>query len=193
MTDSKDKLTLAKQQSDWEIIQRIFNGEKLLLEVIYDRYGKKAYHRCLSIVKDRDIAQDLSHDIMIKVFMNLEKFKGTSDFSFWVYSITYNHCMDYLKKKKKFRIGFYDTVVIEHVSTAEIELENKILKDLQLDQLNVLFQELKDDEKIILLMRYQDGMSVKKISSTLGLGESAIKMRLKRGRDRLAELLKKEV
>ena len=192
MIDSKDTLTQAKRQSDWEIIQRILNGEKLLLEVIYDRYGKKAFHRCLSIVKDREIAQDLSHDIMIKVFTSLDKFKGTSDFSFWVYSIAYNHCMDYLKKKKKFRTDSYDTVVIEHVSTAEIELENKVLKDLQLDQLNVLFQELKDDEKMILMMRYQDGMSVKQISSTLGIGESAIKMRLKRGRDRLAELLKKE-
>ena len=84
----------------------------------------------------------------------------------------------------------YDTVANEQMATDDIELENKLLKDLQLNQLEKLFKELKADEKMVLLMRYQDGMSVKQISTSLSIGESAVKMRLKRSRDRLAELLK---
>jgi len=187
----KEKRAVA-ELSDWDIIQRIGNGEKPLLEVLYDRYATKIFHKCLSITKDRDISQDLSHDIMIKVFINLSKFKGTSDFSFWVYSITYNYCMDYLKKKKRFRVTPYDAAAFKEVSMDEVELENKVLKDLQLDQLEKLFEELKDDDKMILLMRYQDAMSVKQIATTLRVGESAVKMRLKRSRDRLAELLKND-
>ncbi len=190
MIEEKEKLAAIKQLSDWDIIQKILLGEKQLLEILYDRYANKVFHKCLSITKDRDISKDLSHDIMIKVFLNLMKFKGTSDFSFWVYSITYNHCMDYLKKKNRLRFDNLEATSFAHVSTGDIELEHKILKEVQLNQLHTLFKELKEDEKMILLMRYQDGMSVKQITATLSVGESAVKMRLKRSRDRLAELIK---
>ena len=72
----------------------------------------------------------------------------------------------------------------------KLNWSKKFLQELQLDQLEILFRQLKGDDKIILLMRYQDSMSVKQIAATLGIGESAVKMRLKRSRDRLAELLK---
>lgn len=190
MIKEKEKLTAARQLSDWDIIQKILEGEKYLLEILYNRYATKVFHKCLSITKDRDISKDLSHDIIIKIFLNLVKFKGTADFSFWVYSITYNHCMDYLKKKKRLHFDDLASKSSTQISTDEIELEHKVLKELRLDQLELLFEELKADEKIILLMRYQDGMSVKEIATTLKVGESAIKMRLKRSRDRLAELIK---
>jgi RNA polymerase sigma-70 factor (ECF subfamily) len=190
MIKEKEKLTAAWQLSDWDIIQKILEGEKYLLEILYNRYATKVFHKCLSITKDRDISKDLSHDIIIKIFLNLVKFKGTADFSFWVYSITYNHCMDYLKKKKRIHFDDLASKSSTQISTDEIELEHKVLKELRLNQLELLFEELKADEKIILLMRYQDGMSVKEIATTLKVGESAIKMRLKRSRDRLAELIK---
>jgi RNA polymerase sigma-70 factor (ECF subfamily) len=98
--------------------------------------------------------------------------------------------MDHLKKQKRFRFDNLEATSFDQIDTDDIELENKILKDIQLDQLELLFKELKSDDKMVLLMRYQDGMSVKQISSTLQVGQSAIKMRLKRSRDRLAELLK---
>lgn len=190
MISKKEKIIAAKEWSDWNIIQRILNGEQEFLDILYDRYGSKVYYKCFSITKNTDVSKDLAHDIMVKVFTNLHKFKGTSDFSFWVKSITYNYCMDYLKKKKKMHFDELDANEYDDLATDDIELENKVLKEIQLDQLEVLFKELKGNDKMILLMRYQDGMSVKDIASTLNVGESAVKMRLKRSRDRLAELLK---
>jgi len=190
MTQQQEKLKAAKDSSDWDIIQRVLQGEQALLEILYDRYSAKVFYKCLSITKDANVSKDLSHDILIKIFMNLAKFKGTSDFSFWVKSISYNYCMDYLKKKKRIQFGAIDASEYDNIAADEIELENKVLKEIQLNQLEVLLKELKGDDKMILLMRYQDSMSVKDISSTLKISQSAVKMRLKRSRDRLAELLK---
>ena len=100
MNKEKTYLAEAKGLSDWDVIQEILKGKKELLSILYDRYSSKIYNKCLAITKDRDTSKDLTHDIIVKIFMNLSKFKGTADFSFWVYSITYNYCMDYLKKKK---------------------------------------------------------------------------------------------
>ncbi|GJM35373.1 MAG: hypothetical protein DHS20C18_43740 [Saprospiraceae bacterium] len=179
------------QLTDFEIIKLILDkGEKDLLEILYDRYSSKVYFKCLGIVGNKETSKDLAHDIMIKIFLNLSKFRGTSEFSLWVHSITYNYCMDHLRKGKRLKYESYEVKDYERISTAEIELENKILSDLKLVQLEVLLHELKPEDKIILMMRYQDSMSVKQISQTLSIGESAVKMRLKRGRDRLADLLK---
>ncbi len=180
---TSDKIT------DEEVVERILKGELHLQELLYDRYSTKIFHKCLSIIKDREAAKDCTHDIMVKIFMKLGDFKGKSAFSLWVHSITYNFCMDYLSKQKRLDFSDYSDYEYEKVSNDDESLENKILQDFKLTQLEVVFEQLNPDEKIILMMRYQDGHSVKEISDTLGVGESAVKMRLKRSRDRLAELI----
>ena len=72
-----------------------------LVEVLYERYADKVYRRCISFVKEASIAEDLTHDIFIKVYLNLGRFKQKSKFSTWLYSITYNFCVDYVRKKQK--------------------------------------------------------------------------------------------
>lgn len=175
--------------SDEEIVERILKGEQQLLELLYDRYSGKIYHKCYSIIKDREAAKDCTHDITIKIFMNLAYFKGRSAFSLWVHSITYNYCMDYLNKQKRMDYSDYSEYEYENLANDDESLESKLLQDLKLTQLEAVFEKLNPDEKIILMMRYQDGMSVKDIADTLSIGESAVKMRLKRSRDRLAELI----
>jgi len=189
----KDKKTdTIKDLTDKEVIEKIIQkGEKELLEIIYERYATKVFHKCISLIKNREIAKDLAHDIMIKIFLSLSKFKGKSAFSLWVHSITYNHCMDYLRKKKKLKYESYVEKDYEHLTNDTTQKEEAILMELQLTQLEEVFVELHAEEKLILLMRYQDGMSIKQIGQTLNLGESAVKMRLKRSRDRLAKLLNK--
>ncbi len=185
------KISTDKQSplSDEEIVERILGGEQHLLEVLYDRFSGRIFHKCLSLIKDREASKDCTHDIMVKIFMNLAKFKGTAAFSLWVHSITYNYCMDYLTKQKRLDFSGYSEYELETVANDDASLESKLLQDLKLTQLEVVFEKLNTDDKILLMMRYQDGMSVKDIAESLNIGESAIKMRLKRSRDRLADLI----
>lgn len=163
--------------------------QRRMQEVIYDRFADKVYFKSLSLVKSKEIAKDLTHDVLVRVFLNLNKYRGESTFYSWVMAITYNYCIDYLEKEKKLRFSDIESHALVLADTNEIELENKILKELNLNQLESMFAVLNPKEKLILMMRYQDGMSVKKIAQILKLKESAVKMRLKRSRDHLAELL----
>lgn len=175
--------------TDEQVVARVLEGETALLDVLYERYSGKIFHKCLSLIKDREAAKDCTHDIIVKVFTNLANFKGRSAFSLWVHSISYNYCMDYLQKRK--RTDFSDNIEYELdvLTNDDSELEDKLLHDLQLVQLETVFEKLNTDEKMILMMRYQDNMSVKDISDSLQIGESAVKMRLKRSRDHLGELI----
>lgn len=184
--DTKEKI------SDKEIVERIIaTGDKELFHILYERYADKVYRKCLLLTKDRETSKDLAHDILIKVFLNLSKLKKITNFSLWVHSITYNHCIDYLRLKQKVKYEDFEEQAFEDISEEDIEREQQELKELQLSELEAVFAELKEEEKLILLMRYQDDLSIKDIARTLSMGESAVKMRLKRSRDHLAELLKK--
>ncbi len=180
--------------SDTEIVERVVHyGEQHLLEHLYDRYATKIFHKCLSLTKEREVAKDLSHDIIIKIFTSLAKFQGKSAFSLWVHSITYNHCMDYLRLQKRLQYTDYDEQSFDYISEDTIERENKELEELQFSQLEHFLDILHPEERMILMMRYQDDMSVNDIAETLHLGLSAVKMRLKRGRDKLAKKIQKKL
>ena len=72
--------------SDEELINVIVvQGKTGMYGILYDRYADKVYRKCLSFEKDRDAAQDLAHDILIKVFIQLSKFEARSRFSTWLY------------------------------------------------------------------------------------------------------------
>jgi RNA polymerase sigma factor (sigma-70 family) len=175
--------------TDEEVVERILQGEMHLQEVIYDRYSGKIFHKCISLIKDREAAKDCTHDIMVKILMKLADFKGRSAFSLWIHSITYNYCMDYLSKQKRLDFSDYTEYEYENVADDGEALEMKLLQDLKLTQLEAVLEQLKPDEKLILMMYYQDNMSVKDIADTLDIGESAAKMRLKRSREHLGELI----
>lgn len=178
-----------EQLSDVEIVTFITKEQKTdLFELLYDRYAPIIYRKCVSLTKDQNTAKDLMHDIMIKIFLNIAQFEGRSNFSLWVNTISYNHCMQYFKLKKRLLISSEELNTYENVAIQDIEEEHQELQQIKSKQLNILLEKLKSEYRLILVMRYFSDMSVKEIAESLEIGESAVKMRLKRGRTKLAEL-----
>lgn len=175
--------------SDNELVEQINAGNDRLLGELYNRYAAKIYYKCLSMVKNPEQAQDMAHDVFVKVSLNLHRYKGTADVSFWIYAITYNHALAQLKKDKRLRFDPIDEK-IDPEDEGEHEIMAKIVRELKLTQLKRLIKQLKTEEEVLLLMRYQDGMGIKQIAAILKIGESAVKMRLKRVRSQLSKLLK---
>ncbi|RMF19774.1 MAG: sigma-70 family RNA polymerase sigma factor [Bacteroidetes bacterium] len=180
---------------DRELVELLLQTNSLqerrqLQEEFYNRYARKIYHRCLGIVKNPEEAKDLSHDILVKIFLNLDKYKGSGPLYAWVFAITYNHCINFLEKRKRWRMEELDDRLL-HLEGEEAEREQRLLKELRLTRLEHVFDRLNLEDRTILLMYYKDQMPVKTIAAILKIGESAVKMRLKRSRDRLAKLLTK--
>ncbi|CAH0999547.1 RNA polymerase sigma-H factor [Neolewinella maritima] len=174
--------------TDRELVAVILDGKRAYLNELYRRYQDRVYYKCLGMVRDASQAQDLAHDVFIKVFTNLHKYQGNADLSFWIYAITYNHCVSHLKKAKRLR---FDTMEesVDAVDGSQDALHEKLLHDLQLDQLDRLLKRLPREDEVLLTLKYQEAMSVKQIAAILQLSESAVKMRLLRCRERLAKLL----
>jgi RNA polymerase sigma-70 factor (ECF subfamily) len=174
--------------SDEELVKAIVKtNDTLLFEVLYDRHATLVYNKCLGFAKDEDEAKDLTQDVFLKLFVKLASFKGKSKFSTWLFAFTYNHCVNYVtrntaKKIEKQSVDYHD---IENVSDEESEYS---FHQMKVDKLKQALNLISPDEKMILLLKYQDYLSIKELESVLGIGESAVKMRLKRAKDKLIEI-----
>lgn len=174
------------KQSDEDLVKAIIKtNDTLLFEILYDRYAMLVYNKCLGFAKDVDEAKDLTQDVFLKLFVKLASFKGKSKFSTWIYAFTYNHCVNYVTRNsaKKFQKKSVDYKDIENLS--EDEDEDYGFLTMKVDKLKIALEHISPDEKMILLLKYQDSLSIRDIEGVLGIGESAVKMRIKRAKDKL--------
>jgi RNA polymerase sigma-70 factor (ECF subfamily) len=179
----KNKAKSDGQQSDEEIVaglQRSMDADRFT--VLYDRYSAKVFQKCVGMTRDKELAGDLTHDIFIKAFVNLSKFDHRSRFGTWLYSITYNYCLDHLRKAKRRRSDDLDEEQLD-LAMPEDSYEQELL-GLQAERLDGVLAALEPGDRAMLLMKYQDELSVKDIMETLELSESAVKMRMLRARER---------
>ena len=164
----------------------------MLFEVLYDRYARLVYNKCYGFAKDEDEAKDLTQDVFLKLFVKLASFKAKAKFSTWLYAFTYNHCVNYVTRNtaKKFEKQSVDYKDIENLSDDYDEDDNSFL-NMKIEKLKVALELISPGEKMILLLKYQDFLSIKEIESALGIGESAVKMRIKRAKDKLITVYNK--
>jgi len=172
--------------SDDEIISRIRNDDaSRYFELLYHRYHPVVTDKCYSFVKDRQVAEELAEDIFSKVFEKLPSFKSLSSFSSWLYSVTYNHCIDFLREKRKLHYPNWNS---ENALPEIIDETDEISEDINYENLEVILELIHPEEKALLLMKYKDDLSMKDIGKALRISEDAAKMRLKRARARVLYL-----
>jgi len=189
-----NKNTKAKLSDEELVVLIVQSQDDRHITQLYNRYSNKIYRRTISFVKDSATAEDLTHDIFMKILMNLASFKGNSKFSTWIYSITYNYCIDYLRKKQKERkqVNTYSSESDELRESMEDVMEFESLRQIKTERLLELMNKVSVDDKMILLMKYQDNLSIKQIQSIFNISESAVKMRINRAKGKIKKLYTSE-
>ncbi|WP_345005628.1 RNA polymerase sigma factor, partial [Snuella lapsa] len=183
--------TLGKisELTDEKLVDAIVaNNDTLLFEVLYDRYAKVVYNKCLGFSKNADEAEDLTQDIFLKLFVKLGSFKGKAKFSTWLYAFTYNHCVNYVTRNTPKKIEKQSANYQEIENIPDEEIDDRSFLNMKLKKLKQAMDLISPEEKMILLLKYQDLLSIKEIESILGIGESAVKMRIKRAKNKLAKI-----
>ena len=162
----------------------VHQGRVELMDLLYRRYSQKIYYRCLKIVKDSELAKDLAQDVILKAFANLAQFKGKS-FGMWLNAIAYNYCIDYIRKNKRLYFESYEENQFQDREADNEGVLSKIRYEERLEQLDMMIEALKPKDKLVIKLRYYNGMSIREISDKTGFGVSATKMRIKRAKEKL--------
>jgi RNA polymerase sigma-70 factor (ECF subfamily) len=172
--------------TDEQIVSKIIQeGKTELFGVLYDRYFSKVKDKCYSFFKDKQKSEEFASDILSKSFEKLDSFRGKSTFSSWLYSITYNTVIDYLRKKKQLHYPNWNQ---ENELPEIIDETDAEISEISYENLLQVFEKIHPEEKALLMMKYQDSLPIREIAVSLSTSEDAIKMRLKRARSRVVYL-----
>ncbi len=161
--------------------------EPRLFSDLIERHRATIKNKCFGYVKDKDTAEDLCQDVLVKLYLKMDTFKSGSKFTTWLYSIIHNHCIDFLKKNRKEMHEEISGELSDEVSDLledEVEISNELSEDL----LNSLLEQITPQGKLILLLKYKERKSIKEIQTALDISESTVKMRLKRAKDKINKL-----
>lgn len=176
------------EMTDNEIVREYLRtNNALYFSHLYRKYANKVYGKCISILKNDDEARDAVQDIFVKIMLNMSGFGEKAQFSTWIYSITYNYCIDTIRKRKKEKTLFSDEIE-KAPDVADEEVPDEYLMEMDVKQLKIVLEKLPAGDRAVLLMKYQDEMSIKDISEALDKTESAIKMKIKRAKHKAQEI-----
>ena len=147
------------------------------------RYSNKVFRRCFSLTKCSAKAEDYTHDIFLRVHSNLANFKERSTFSTWLYSISYNYCMDQIRQGNRLNtVNIDDEMVLLIADESESDQ-----REDQLQTLTLAIRTVSSDEATLLRLKYEHDLDIKEIAKRYNLKDSAVKMRLKRTRDKIRD------
>jgi RNA polymerase sigma-70 factor (ECF subfamily) len=152
---------------------------------LYDMYCQAMYTIALRYVKDSFVAEDMMQDAFIKVFKNINNFKGEVTIGAWIKRIVINQCIDYLKKKR-----------IELVSIEEKELtiaddgDWTVKEAVTTDIITTAINSLPEKYKVVLNLYLIEGYDHQEIAQVLNITEVTSRSQLMRGKNKLKGQLK---
>jgi RNA polymerase sigma-70 factor (ECF subfamily) len=173
-------------KTDYELIQDCLNGETESFGELVERYKNLVYSIILRQTKDPEEANDLSQDVFLKVYRNLDKYSREFKFSTWIMRITGNHIIDVYRKKK------FETVTFDEYSESgesEMSPETEYIRREQQARIGKIVAGLPEMYKVPVVLYHRDGLSYNEIAEKIGEPLSKIKNRIFRGRKMLKTLL----
>ena len=179
--------------NDIYYINLIIEGNTNAFNILVDRYKDLVYSLALKMVKNREEAEEVAQDTFIKVFKSLSKFKGDSKFSTWIYKVTYNTCLDRLKKQKREQ----QVVSIDEFNTNQIKSIDNALDKMENEEREKAIQDciqlLPADDAFLLTLFYFEEQSLEEIAKVIGLTANNVKVKLFRSRKKLTTILKEKL
>ncbi|GAB4239704.1 MAG: RNA polymerase sigma factor SigX [Candidatus Methylacidiphilales bacterium] len=152
-------------------------------EALMARYAGAIRAHCLRMCRNLHDAEDLTQEILVKIYFQLTKFRGESGFRTWLWRLVSNHCVDHLRRQVSRPI----LVDAEELLEKDDEGQEARRATQKVEAQDLLLR-LSDDERQILLLRLQIGLEFQEIADALGIGLSAAKMRYTRSVEKLKGL-----
>lgn len=179
--------------SDEEIIGQVKGGHKQAFTVLVERYQSPIFNLMYRYSRSDHDAADLTQEVFIRAYEKLGTFKPGGSFFSWMYTLAVNRANDWRRRQQtmaKYRHVMQAEKADQYPK--ESRQERDLLQQEDLQQLETAMQELNDDTREILILRYRYDCSVRETAEIFSISESAVKMRTTRGLKQLQDLLQGE-
>lgn len=183
-------------QSEAELIRLARQGNESAFALLVEQNQSRIYNLALRMTRNPDDAAELTQEAFLNAWRGLSKFQGESSFSTWLYRLTSNLCIDFLRREKR-RSGLSMTVSLDDEEegrqadvpderfSPEQSAERREVQEL----IRAGLRSLSEEHRRVLVLRELDGLSYAEIAQLLGLEEGTVKSRIARARLALRKYL----
>ncbi len=183
---------------DKEFIYDLKAGKQFAYAKLIDLFQQKVFATCISFVPNKEDAEDIAQDVFVEIFNSIEKFKGDSKLSTWIYRITTNKCLEFIRKRNtKKRFAFLQSITgnemplnksnyFTEINHPGIILENKEKSEVLFKAIN----KLPESQRVMFTLSKVDGLSYKEIADITGNSLSSVESILFRSKKNLQSILK---
>ncbi len=192
-----------EEEREKELVERAKEGDQQAFKELVEAYQRKVYGICMGMLKDPADSKDVSQEVFIKVFRYLDSFNQESSFYTWLYRITVNKCIDFIRKQKRKREVDYDDGILKD---EEVEGDEELLpsrlglhpdreygrKELRAKMLEAL-NELSEKHRTILILREVEGLSYDEMAEVLSISKGTVMSRLYHARRYFQDAVKEYV
>ena len=185
-------------EEEMAVIKKVLDGDTNAFEVLVEDQKKVVYNLALRMLGNEEDAWDISQDAFLKAYTNLSGFRGDCKFSSWLYKLTTNLCLDFIRKRNRHKVvplAFEDDdgesaylEIADESFSPETQVEQKQLRESVRRGLN----QLPEMQREILLLREIGGLRYDEISRQLNIEEGTVKSRIFRARKKLCDILHRD-
>jgi len=176
---------------DKELIYRCRNGDKAAFQELISKYHPYVFKFLIKATENKQLAEDLTQEVFIKVIRNIDKFDvdGKAKFSTYVITVSKNSYIDYLRKEKKlFKSGTIEDFTSEEIAVPGFE--ESVVDKIYVKDVMEHIESLTDEQKMVVKLKYIEGLTLKEIGKMLDLEPKTVKSRIHNAITKLRRMLK---
>jgi RNA polymerase sigma-70 factor (ECF subfamily) len=166
------------EETDKDLLEGCQRGEPEALRALFERHKDKVYSIALRYSGDRTVAMDIAQDAFLKLFSGIRGFRGDSSFEAWLYRIVVNSCFDHKRKTRRL-MPLVDGLLDALQAPGDSALE-ELLRSEMSGRVQAAVAGLPAEQRIVIVLRYTQGLSYDEIAEILGCFTGTVASRLNR-------------
>jgi RNA polymerase sigma-70 factor (ECF subfamily) len=164
--------------NDLEVIAACQRGDYEAFGSLFEAYQDRVYSIALRFSGDRAAALDIAQETFLKLFLKIKDFRGDASFESWLYRLVVNSCLDQHRRTRKW-VPFFEDFVDAFRSPGPSALQIMLREETR-DHVQQAVAKLPADLRVVLVLRYTEGLSYEAIAEIVGCPEGTVASRLNR-------------
>jgi len=174
-----------------DVIEACQRGEEDAFRVLFETHKDRVYSIALRYAGDSAAAMDISQDTFLKLLSSIGQFRGEANFESWLYRLVVNTCLDYHRRRRRFLPLLDEALddVVDRFRTPREGALHDLLREEQTDRVQQVVAQLPEDQRMVVVLRYTEGLSYEEIADLLGCRRGTVESRLNRAHKALERRL----
>jgi RNA polymerase sigma-70 factor (ECF subfamily) len=175
---------------DFEIIERARSGDGAAFNEIVSMYRKRIFGTIGRLIGRPDDVEDVAQDVFVRLYYSLDQLRSPEVFEPWLYRLTVNAAYDYLRRQRRRHesrlsdLSEQQVLMADAAAGREADLEAQHRRSIN-ETVDSLLSGVSEQDRILLLLKEVEGLSLKELEEIYGVNENALKVRLFRARQRV--------